>query len=469
MRERIVTWARTLPQRHGGPVVVILFALVVTAGAAIRLNQAIDPQLATGSDQVAYTKIAQGLYRDGTYGLGDMPNPTDWSPGAPFMFAASWYLTGGERPLVARLVQVAVSVLTIFLIYLMGRRLAGPPRETRGAWGGLVAATFASFYVTFYRGPAKLLSEPLGTLMVTAAVLSFLWATEQRRPAAYILPGVLTGLAIFSRPDYLYLAPLFALLALLWVRQRRELGTGRGWVWPALATAGVVLGCVVVVLAPWTARNYHVLHRFVPVSTGSGKVLYVATLLPGEGRQVRAKQYLINFYCKRGVPQYCGRLWNQVPTTSILDHVANRHPGLDRDASLAKEGKANLRKYLREDPWGYLKMTLEKPVRMWLRPSRTTTRTKYTVYQKAYHGVVLLLGLIGMIVLAWRRRWEALVIGLTLGGATLLHMALVAVPRHNVPLMGMVMALAGAGAVWLYSLAAARWGRAAPAGAAPAQ
>ena len=47
------------------------------------------------------------------------------------------------------------------------------------------------------------------------------------------------------------------------------------------------------VLAPWALRNYLVLDRFVPVTTGGGKALFVATYLPGKGRQLPVKRALI--------------------------------------------------------------------------------------------------------------------------------------------------------------------------------
>jgi hypothetical protein len=59
-------------------------------------------------------------------------------------------------------------------------------------------------------------------------------------------------------------------------------------------------------------------------------------------------------------------------------------------------------------------------------------------------------------VLAWRRRWEALVLGVVIAGITLLGGLLLAVPRRNVPLMPLVLTLAAAGAAWL-SVVAGGW------------
>jgi zinc transporter ZupT len=59
-------------------------------------------------------------------------------------------------------------------------------------------------------------------------------------------------------------------------------------------------------------------------------------------------------------------------------------------------------------------------------------------------------------VLAWRRRWEALVLGTLIGGITVLGGLLLAVPRRNVPLMPLVLTLAATGAVWL-AITAGGW------------
>ncbi|MBW3534719.1 MAG: hypothetical protein KY453_05800, partial [Gemmatimonadetes bacterium] len=46
------------------------------------------------------------------------------------------------------------------------------------------------------------------------------------------------------------------------------------------------------VLAPWTIRNAIVLDRFVPVSTGGGKALFIGTYMPGDGDHFRTKRQL---------------------------------------------------------------------------------------------------------------------------------------------------------------------------------
>ena len=57
-----------------------------------------------------------------------------------------------------------------------------------------------------------------------------------------------------------------------------------------VASAALFVAAFALVLAPWTVRNFIVLDRFVPVTTGGGKALFVATYLPGNGRQLQMKR-----------------------------------------------------------------------------------------------------------------------------------------------------------------------------------
>ena len=102
-------------------------------------------------------------------------------------------------------------------------------------------------------------------------------------------PGALLGATALTRPEYLPFAAVFGLLALVRVGRRRSWRLG-------LVSAALLVGTFALVLAPWTVRNYVVLDRFVPVTTGGGKALFVATYLPGNGRQLQVKRALIKRY-----------------------------------------------------------------------------------------------------------------------------------------------------------------------------
>src|SRR5439155_10536644 len=131
IRERV----RSLPARHGGVACLAALALVVALGFGLRLQSAITPPndpsggsivAYQGNDALAYGRLAAALYRDGRYGTPNMKNTSDWSPGAPLFYAGVYFLTGGVHPEAARIAVAVLGAAMVLLVYLLGRRLAGP-------------------------------------------------------------------------------------------------------------------------------------------------------------------------------------------------------------------------------------------------------------------------------------------------------------------------------------------------------
>jgi hypothetical protein len=439
--------ARSLPQRHGGIVVIAFLAAAVALGFGLRLEKAIDPPTNPGggsivayqgNDALAYEQIAAALYEDGRYGTPQMRSPSDWSPGAPLLYAGVYYLTGGVDPERGRIAVALLGAAMVLLTYLLGRRLGGPVV-------GVIAAFLAATYPTFLDNNGQLLGEPIAAFTLVAAVLSFLWASDDgRRLWAWLVPGAFLGATALTRPEYLPFVALFGLIALFRVGRRRSWRIG-------LASSALIVGAFCAVLAPWAVRNYLVLDRFVPVTTGGGKALFVATYLPGNGRQLQVKRALIKrFTGKRDVTD------REVAATQmkdLLDRIARKYPDMERDAALARIGRENFRNYFSDRPFAYMRMVATKMWNVWRRGSGPTMRATGWI---VFHYAILALALMGLAVLAWRRRWEAMLLAGLIGGITLLGGLLLAVPRRNVPLMPVVLTLAAAGATWL-SIVVGSW------------
>ncbi len=426
-------WARALPDRHGGAAVLVALAVIVLLGLVLRLGTATDPNHDQRGDWLAYERIAQALYEEGQYGDDAMSNPSEWSPGAPFLYAAVYAVTGA--PYVERgLILVAfLGAAMVLGVYLLGRRLGGTGRTAAAA--GLIAATVAAVYPTYIEYGDRLVTEPIAAFLVVWAVLAFLWAFERRQPWAWLAPGVLLGALAMTRPEYLVFGFVFGLVALLLVRHRR------GWR-PALVAAALLVGAFCAVLAPWTVRNLAVHDRFVPVSTGGGRALFVGTYLPGDGENVATRKELNGRY---GL--------HEKRTDPLLDVVARQYPQLDRDAALGRIGRENLEKYASEQPGAYAGMLVRKAATIWHRGLGSTMAAPGW---RAFHLSLLALAVVGLGRLARQRRVEALVLALPIAGITVLGALLLAPPRRNVPLMPLVIALSAAAAVWLAQLVCAR-------------
>ncbi|MGH2968229.1 MAG: glycosyltransferase family 39 protein, partial [Solirubrobacteraceae bacterium] len=195
---------RTLPDRHGGRVVLGLLIAVLALGLGFRVQAALTPPADVGNDAAAYMAIAKGLYTEGRYGGPRQSAPNDWSPGAPLLYSGVYFLTGGVHPKAALLLVALLGTGTILLTYLLARRLAGPV-------AGLVAALLAATYPAFIENNGRLLAEPVALFWLPAAMLAFLWASDGGRARRWLAPGALLGLTTLTRPEYLPFAALFAL------------------------------------------------------------------------------------------------------------------------------------------------------------------------------------------------------------------------------------------------------------------
>ena len=190
---------------------------------------------------------------------------------------------------------------------------------------------------------------------------------------------------------------------------------------------------------PWTIRNVDVLGRAVPISTGSGKALYVGTFLPADGEYQRVKALLAKRYEGRDLDPHSAAL-EAVDPAPLFDRVAARYPELPRDSALGKVGKQNLSKYLGEDPVGYAAMTARKVGRMW---SSGVGEAMSSGAGRTVQILLVALGLAGLVLLGRQRRWwELLALATPILLVTAIGAASLAAPRRNEVLMTLVFPLA---------------------------
>ena len=426
-------WIRTLPQRHGRKTLLLLAAILLL-GFGLRAYRVVEPLPTPGDDAHAYYALAKSLYTEGSFGGPSFEEPSDWSPGAPLLYAASFYATGGAREGTARIVELLLGLATIVVVYLLGRRISCRP-------AGLLAAFAVAVYPPFIHSVGALYSEPPAMLTLPAAVLAFLWASDGLGPspgqdprARWLVPGLFFGLTSLIRPEYLLVGIAFAILALI------RIWHARGWR-PGLAGAALFVVALLLPIVPWTIRNEVVLNRTVPISTGGGKALYVGTFLPADGEYQRVKALLLQRYRHQTLPPHSEAL-EKVDPKPLFNRVAERYPDLPRDSALGKIGKQNFSHYFGEDPVEYLAMTARKTWRMW---SAGIGEAMESGAGRVVQVLIVALALAGLGVLAWRRWWWELVAMATpLALVTAVGAVSLAAPRRNEVLMTLVFPLAAA-------------------------
>jgi hypothetical protein len=201
----LAAWIRGLPQRYGKRTLIALAAIALL-GLAVRAYVVVNPVQNPADDSHAYYALSKALYEEGSFGGPEFRDSSDWSPGAPFLYATAFYATGGAREGTARIVEALLGVATILVVFALGWRLGG-------RWAGLFAAFAVAVYPPFIHTTGELMSEPPAMLTLPAAILAFLWAGERRSPWAWTVPGLLFGLTAMFRPEYLLVAAAFVILA----------------------------------------------------------------------------------------------------------------------------------------------------------------------------------------------------------------------------------------------------------------
>ncbi len=415
---------RALPDRYGRTTLIVL-GLIAVIGLGARAYVVVNPVANPADDSHAYYALAKALYEEGSFGGPEFEDASDWSPGAPLLYAASFYATGGAREGTARIVEALMGLAAILVVFVLANRLGG-------RIAGLLAAFAIAVYPPFIHSTGELMSEPPAILTLPAAVLAFLWASEQERLRAWLLPGLLFGLTAMFRPEYLFVGVAFVALAAV------RVGIARGWR-PGLAGGGLLALALLLPIVPWTIRNVDVLGRVVPISTGSGKALYVGTFLPADGEYQRVKAILVERYRGRTLDPHSEAL-EEIDPTPLFDRVAARYPDLPRDSALGKIGKENLSEYFGDDPLGYLGMTARKVGRIW---GSGVGEAMSSGIGRAVQILLVGLGLAGFALLGLRRRWwELLALATPILLVTAIGAASLAAPRRNEVLMTLVFPLA---------------------------
>lgn len=309
------------------------------------------------------------------------------------LFLAALTSLGGEPaiPLV-KASQAGLGALGVALIAALAGRAAGARAAVRAAWLGAI-------YPPLVWMPAYVLSE---TLYMTLALANVLLAERALRGApasrgAWLACGVVGGLAALTRPAHLFFLMLFGLYL---VAKRRVAVT-------ALVAAGALL-----VIAPWTARNWREYGRPVLIASEGGITFWTGNhpLSPGEGDMAA------NLAIK---------LDNQ--------RLRAQHPGLGPEALEPIYYREAFAAIARDPIWwgGLLARKLFYTV-VPVGPSYTLHSARYLIASVVSYGLVLVLAIEGARALARARQWPV-ALGLLLASAVLVCLIFFPQERFRIP------------------------------------
>jgi 4-amino-4-deoxy-L-arabinose transferase-like glycosyltransferase len=198
-----------------------------------------------------YYNMAEVLVNGGGYCLSPEGALCAYFPPVYPTILAACILTGFPRPAII-LVSSLFGAGTVWLIFLIGRRLFGPAV-------GLLASLYAAVYPYYVWHDGVIQESATLTVVVAAAILLLIRASDARSTWRWLAAGAMLGLAVLTKANL----ALFAVLALIWGFLITP-GTLIRRLGPVLyAAIGLTL-----VMGPWVVRTWRVTGTPIIYSNG---------------------------------------------------------------------------------------------------------------------------------------------------------------------------------------------------------
>lgn len=234
----------------------------------------------------------------------------------PFLLAAIFKFAGAYSYLslcIAVGLNAAFSALTAVIILRIAKRDFGVATAILAAW---VWAYWQYEAVVSIR----LWESSLSALLLMLGMLCVRELAESLQTWRWLLFGALAGVAALNNTTLLAVFPFFWLL--LWLKYRR-----RGWSCYKQLLASIAV-CVLV-LIPWTIRNYAAFHRIMPLRDNFGLELWVGLELEEERPTGGVHRFFTRDFPLRDPTEYnqLGEITFMETKRQMAFDFIRRHPG----------------------------------------------------------------------------------------------------------------------------------------------
>jgi 4-amino-4-deoxy-L-arabinose transferase-like glycosyltransferase len=211
--------------------------------------------VAVWSDSATYNQWARSIITSGDW-IGT--NPFLMTPLYPYLLAVIYTITG-ESLTAVRLIQNAIGIGTILLIFLSADKMF----QRRAAF---FAAMAAALYGPFYLHANLLLVETVKVFLLILSLYLLLIATEKKNIRWWIYSGLVLGAAMLCRPTDIFVVGIALLWIFLLMVQPFSL---------RLRSASALFAAVILIVLPVTIRNYSVSKEFIPITSNGGLNFYL--------------------------------------------------------------------------------------------------------------------------------------------------------------------------------------------------
>ncbi|MBV9240764.1 MAG: glycosyltransferase family 39 protein, partial [Acidobacteria bacterium] len=269
-----------LLRRNRGALAATIIALILLTLVS-RISVAYFLANDAPGDGIVYARLATNLLDHGTFSSDEEEpySPTYIRmPGYPLFIAGIYYVFGHENNTAVRISQAVVDTVTCVFASMIAFAWASGIRRRRAAFWAYILVSVCPFIVIY---TATILSETVATFFMAAMTLTATLAIKSPRALRsafwWILSGLLAGTSVFIRPDAgLFAAGIGVTLVVCGLFLRRPETPPFFHRLLDVAWKGAVFSLVfLLVLTPWTVRNWRLFGSFQPLSPAHGE-------MPGE-------------------------------------------------------------------------------------------------------------------------------------------------------------------------------------------
>lgn len=313
------------------------------------------------------------------------------APGFPMMLSFI-FRNLDEGVLASQVLGCIMGGLVVWLGYYVCLMLSNNRRSA------LTTALVLMLYPGFIIFAGLLQTETLYVVLMLAVFLSALSFVRHRSLTSAALIGLFSGLAALTRAVFFGFFPILLVVIgfHIWRKNRSAV---------KLLIVSVIVW--IVVLTPWTLRNYEIHHRILPVSSGGG-----SSLLTGNNPYATGTWRL-----ESGFDEWFAR-------QATADGVENLSTLTEVERSEVSGRIA--RNYITDYPFASLSLALKKAHIFWIYPITNSDSDEQLQLVAVLFDFVLLLGAALGIIFTWKeRRRYALVI------AAIVFFSLVQIVLHS--------------------------------------
>src|SRR3989344_5062372 len=253
-------------------IIILILAFFLSIGYSFyfRIEPLVD---ARGYDKTAQNLVSGNGYREKL----DAPFFLDHAvarvgPGYQFFLAGIYKIFGRHLWLVWFL-QAILHSLSGFLIYKISKKIFQDKEKKE--FVGIISAALFLFFIDIWELTAMLLTETLFLFLLILSIYSAVKFFEGQNYKNSIFAGAAFGLAVLTRPTIL---PMFLIMlgAMMYKKQFKN--------------AALFFIPLVLIVAPWTIRNYKVHNAFILTSAAGGINLWMGNNPEATGESFYTKE-----------------------------------------------------------------------------------------------------------------------------------------------------------------------------------